>query len=97
MVRAGSATVLLPGGMDPPGHRGDVLIAVDLDGRAPTDAVARSETARSGMAAALARLGADRLAADDADDLARLVPDYVSLPRGVTRESGEVAWSRDHR
>jgi hypothetical protein len=30
------------------------------------------------------------------DNLARLVPDYVSLPRGVVRETGEVAWSRDH-
>ena len=26
-----------------------------------------------------------------------IVPEYVSLPRGVTRESGEVAWSRDPR
>jgi hypothetical protein len=25
------------------------------------------------------------------------VPEYVSLPRGVARESGEVAWSRDPR
>ena len=31
------------------------------------------------------------------DDLARLVPEYVSLPRGVAAESGEVAWSRDPR
>ena len=32
-----------------------------------------------------------------ADDLARLVPDYVTLPRGVTSSSGEVAWLRDPR
>jgi hypothetical protein len=25
------------------------------------------------------------------------VPEYVSLPRGVRAETGEVAWSRDHR
>jgi hypothetical protein len=43
------------------------------------------------------RLGTARLAAGDQDDLARLVPDYVTLPRGVTAASGEVAWSRDHR
>jgi hypothetical protein len=43
----------------------------------------------------LARLGAARLAGGDGDDLARLVPEYVSLPRGVAAESGEVAWSRD--
>jgi hypothetical protein len=66
-------------------------------GGAPADAIARGETARAGFPAALVRLGAARLAAGDADDLARLVPDYVSLPRGVIRESGEVAWSRDLR
>jgi len=32
-----------------------------------------------------------------ADDLAGLVPEYVTLPRGVTRHPGEVAWSRDPR
>jgi hypothetical protein len=31
------------------------------------------------------------------DDLARLVPEYVTLPRGVVSEQGEVAWSRDLR
>jgi tRNA threonylcarbamoyl adenosine modification protein YeaZ len=96
-VRAGSAPVLLPGGMEPTVASGDILVALDLAGRAPVDALARGEAARSGFAAALVRLGAARLAAGDADDLARLVPDYVSLPRGVERESGEVAWSRDQR
>jgi tRNA threonylcarbamoyl adenosine modification protein YeaZ len=96
-VRAGSAPVLLPGGMEPTVASGDILVALDLAGRAPADALARGEAARSGFAAALVRLGAARLAAGDADDLARLVPDYVSLPRGVERESGEVAWSRDQR
>jgi len=32
-----------------------------------------------------------------ADDLARLVPEYVTLPRGVAASGGEVAWSRDPR
>jgi tRNA threonylcarbamoyl adenosine modification protein YeaZ len=96
-VRAGSPPVLVPGGTEPAIDPGHVLVALDLAGRAPADALARGEAARSGLAAALVRLGAARLAAGDADDLARLVPDYVSLPRGVHRESGEVAWSRDHR
>ena len=34
-------------------------------------------------------------AAGDVDDLARLVPEYVTLPRGVRSEGGEVAWSHD--
>jgi len=97
VVRAGAAPQLLPGGSEPSLAPGEILVALDLDGRAPADAIARGETARAGFAAALVRLGAARLAGGDADDLARLVPDYVSLPRGVVRESGEVAWSRDHR
>jgi tRNA threonylcarbamoyl adenosine modification protein YeaZ len=96
-VRAGAAPELLPGGTEPELVDGEELIAVDLEGRAPADAVTRGDRARSGLAATLIRLGAARLAAGDVDDLARLVPEYVSLPRGVRAESGEVAWSRDHR
>lgn len=97
IVRAGSPPLLLPGGTEPELAAGDVIVAVDLAGRAPADALARGDEARAGLAAALARIGAARLAAGDVDDLARLVPDYVSLPRGVRAESGEVAWSRDRR
>jgi tRNA threonylcarbamoyladenosine biosynthesis protein TsaB len=96
-VRPGVAAVLVPGGSEPAAQAGDVVVALDLAGRAPSDALERGEAARAGFAAALVRLGATRLADGDADDLAMLVPDYVSLPRGVERESGEVAWSRDHR
>ena len=96
VVRPGAVPMLLPGGTEPDLAAEDTLVALDLDGRAPTDAVARGEAARTHFATALARIGAARLAAGDVDDLARLVPDYVSLPRGVVRETGEVAWSRDH-
>ena len=96
-IRPGSPAVLLPGGTDPTIEPDDVLVALDLDGRAPIEALTRGEAARAGFAAALVRMGAARLAAGDGDDLARLVPDYVSLPRGAARETGEVAWSRDHR
>jgi len=97
LVRSGDRPVLLPGGVEPDLAGDEELVAVDLDGRAPADAVARGETARDGLPAALLRLGAARHAAGDVDDLARLVPEYVSLPRGVRAETGEVAWSRDHR
>jgi tRNA threonylcarbamoyl adenosine modification protein YeaZ len=96
-VRSGGPAVLLPGGTEPELALGEALIAVDLDGRAPAEAVVLGELARDGLAEALVRLGAGRLAAGDVDDLARLVPEYVSLPRGVRAETGEVAWSRDHR
>ena len=96
-LRAGEAPLLLPGGTEPVHGTNDILVAVDLDDRAPADAVARGEQAREGLARTLVRLGSARLRAGDVDDLARLVPEYVSLPRGVRAESGEVAWSRDHR
>jgi tRNA threonylcarbamoyladenosine biosynthesis protein TsaB len=95
-VRAGQPPELLPGGTEPV-IGGDELVAVDLEGRAPADAVARGEAARSGLAGALFRIGGARLAAGDPDDLAGLVPEYVTLPRGIRVSSGEVTWSRDHR
>jgi hypothetical protein len=51
----------------------------------------------AGLGGVLLRLGARRLAAADTDDLAGLVPEYVTLPRGVERESGVMTWSRDPR
>jgi tRNA threonylcarbamoyladenosine biosynthesis protein TsaB len=81
-----AATSLL--GALPPGV---ALVAVDLAGRAPDDAVARGATARTGLAAALLALGAARLRAG-ADDGASLAPEYVTMPRGVTAVPGEVSW-----
>jgi glycoprotease family protein len=97
VIRPGEPPVLLPGGAEPDLAADEITVAIDLDGRVPTDAVARGERAWEGMVVALARIGAARLAAGDVDDLARLVPEYVSLPRGVREETGEVAWSRDRR
>jgi len=42
-------------------------------------------------------MGAQRLRDGVGDDLAGLVPEYVTLPRGVATQHGEVAWSRDPR
>jgi hypothetical protein len=96
-VTAGEPPELLPGGVEPSVGPGDRLVAVDLDGRAPADALARGAGARDGLADALFRAGAARLAAGEPDDLAELVPEYVTLPRGIRASSGEVTWSRDHR
>ena len=97
LVRPGARPELLPGGADPDLAPGERLVAIDLDGRAPADAVERGERARSGLGAALIRLGAERLRSGAVDDLAELVPEYVTLPRGVAGQAGEVAWSRDLR
>jgi tRNA threonylcarbamoyl adenosine modification protein YeaZ len=83
LTRHGAAPVILAGGEDPVLEPGELLVAVDLEGRAPADAVDAGVRAHEGLAAALLRAGGARLAAGDPDDLAMLVPEYVTLPRGV--------------
>ena len=97
LVRRGGRPELLPGGREAQLAAGERLVAVDLDGRAADEALERGERARAGLGAALIRIGAERLRSGAVDDLAGLVPEYVSLPRGVTGQTGEVAWSRDPR
>jgi tRNA threonylcarbamoyladenosine biosynthesis protein TsaB len=96
VARRGESARLLPAGTEP-AVADDALVAIDLADRAPGAASGRGEAARAHLGASLIELGAARLAAGDVDDLARLVPDYVTLPRGVRAESGEVSWSRDPR
>lgn len=96
-VRPGSPPELLPGGTEPGVAPAESLVAIDLEGRAPAVAVERGEAARARLGQVLVRLGAERLRAGPADDLAELVPEYVTLPRGVKALSGEVAWSHGPR
>jgi tRNA threonylcarbamoyl adenosine modification protein YeaZ len=88
------AAIRLRAGEEPDLPAGTAIVAVDLPGRAPADALALGAVARRGFAAALVRLGATRLAETGGDDVAQLVPEYVTPPRGVTAAHGEVAWSR---
>jgi tRNA threonylcarbamoyladenosine biosynthesis protein TsaB len=83
LTRQGEPPRILAGGHAPDLRPGEAVVAVDLDGRAPADAVAAGRTAVEGLASALAGAGAARLAAGDADELATLAPEYVTLPRGV--------------
>jgi tRNA threonylcarbamoyladenosine biosynthesis protein TsaB len=97
IARRGGLAQLLPAGSEPDLAAHETLVAVDLEGRAPDDAIARGELARSVLGRSMLRLGGALLTAGDVDDVAMLVPDYVTLPRGVQSESGEVAWSHDRR
>lgn len=97
VVRHGVGAVVLPAGQEPSLAPGEHLAAIDLAGRATAVAVEAGEAHRDGLAAELVRAGAARLAAGEVDDLAGLVPVYVSSPRGAAASSGEVAWSRDPR
>lgn len=83
VTRHGTPPAIVAGGAGPVLEPDETLVAVDLDGRAPDDALAAGRTARDGLAAALLRAAARRLAAGTPDDLATLVPEYVTLPRGV--------------
>ena len=74
---------------------GEPLVAVDLDGRAPADALARGEAARDGLGQALLRLGAagSPLPADAADRRARHARARVRDPaarRGRRRPGGDM-------
>ena len=91
---AGGEARLIKGGEEPELPAGTVVVAVDLPNRAPEDALALGVVAENGLGAALLRLGVERLATGG-DDVALLVPEYVTLPRGIATMKGEVQWSRD--
>lgn len=101
LSRPGAAPVILPGGTDPDLGPDERLVAVDLDGRAPAEAISLGAMAHERLAATLLAVGAARLAAGEAHDLAELVPEYVTLPRGVRAavperaveiRGGDAAW-----
>jgi tRNA threonylcarbamoyl adenosine modification protein YeaZ len=98
-VRVGQRPRLLARGAEPDRAPGAALVAVDLDGRAPAAALGLGRRALDGLAVALLRRGAARLGAAS-DDPARLVPEYVTLPRGVPEGldmEGGVSWAREPR
>jgi tRNA threonylcarbamoyl adenosine modification protein YeaZ len=96
LVRDGKAQLLTGSSDDAEVLESADLVAVDLAGRAPDRALARGREALARLPATLLLLGAQRRATGEADDLARLVPEYVTLPRGVrdAARGGGVAWSR---
>jgi tRNA threonylcarbamoyl adenosine modification protein YeaZ len=97
VVRHGQRPEPLPAGEEPALEDGETLVAIDLEERAPADALERGEEARQRLGHELIRLGADRLRAAGPPELETLVPEYVTLPRGVRAADGTVEWSRDHR
>jgi tRNA threonylcarbamoyl adenosine modification protein YeaZ len=99
-VRHGQPPRRIPGGTERSAEAAaEVVVAIDLDGRSEPAAADRGARALEGLAAALLELGRARLRAG-ADDPERLVPEYVSLPRGAgvgLDLEGGVTWSRDPR
>lgn len=97
LVVAGGAPILVPGGTEPDLPAATTIVAVDLEGRAAADAVRRGIASLEGLGPSLLALGAARLRAGTGDDVERLVPEYVTLPRGVAASVGEISWSHDPR
>ncbi|MEO5918277.1 MAG: tRNA (adenosine(37)-N6)-threonylcarbamoyltransferase complex dimerization subunit type 1 TsaB [Candidatus Limnocylindrales bacterium] len=95
--RHGAQPQMLPSGAPLEIGPATTLVAVDLEGRAPDDAVARGAAAQNGLCSALIKLGSARLRSGQFDDAEQLVPDYVTLPRGITASSGSIEWSTDPR
>jgi len=84
--------------VEAPQTAGERLVAVDLeDAVLPATAAELGRRARAGLGAALLAAGARALAAGRLDDVAALVPIYVTLPRGVAATSGAQTWSPDLR
>jgi tRNA threonylcarbamoyl adenosine modification protein YeaZ len=75
---------------------GAATVALDLPD-AEDGALAAGEWARERLPDALIEAARERLAVGEADDLAALVPAYVSPPRGAIATNGSIAWSRGRR
>jgi tRNA threonylcarbamoyladenosine biosynthesis protein TsaB len=75
-----------------PIQSGARLLAVDLPDAA-AEASAAGARARDALGATLLRLAAARVASGASDDLAELVPAYVTLPRGAVAGTGGITWS----
>lgn len=77
---------------------GTAVAAVDLQGAAlAPDALERGRAGLAGLGRALLAIGSARLDRGRVDDVAELVPAYVTLPRGVPEVAGGVGWSHDPR
>lgn len=68
------------------------VLAVDLPDAA-ADAIAAGVRARDALATTLLRIGGARLVSGESDDLAELVPAYVTPPRGAIAGTGGITWS----
>ena len=95
----GPAQLAVPGSAFDEAVGDALLVAVDMAGLAhlSDDAIERGEQAVKGLARALVTLGTGALAEGRTDDVARIVPAYVALPRGIAKAAAEMTWSPDLR
>lgn len=98
LAAAGEDARLVPPGALHGAIAGRPMLSVDMDAELlGVEAADLGRSAMDGLAAALLDLAAARLAAGRTDDLERLVPAYVALPRGVAAAAEDLGWSPDLR
>jgi tRNA threonylcarbamoyladenosine biosynthesis protein TsaB len=99
VVRSDEPRLIVPGAAFEEACAGAFVVAVDLDGADDLgdEAIGRGGVAMRGLARALAVLGTKALDAGRSDDVERLVPAYVALPRGIAKAAAEMTWSPDLR
>ena len=85
-LRSGSDPV---GGVAP----GAAVVALEAGAELGSEAVELGRRGLEGLGSALLAIGSAALLAGRADDVAELVPGYVTLPRGVREAAGEIQWS----
>src|SRR4051794_471993 len=95
-VTAGVATEIEPPQLVAGGEIAPDAVAVDID-NGTESASTRGDAALAGLAVALAGMGTEALRNGQSADIARLVPAYVALPRGIARAVVEMEWSPDLR
>jgi tRNA threonylcarbamoyladenosine biosynthesis protein TsaB len=95
----GAPHLVVPGKPFDEAIAGALVVALDLDDAEDIsdEDEARGERALRGLGRALAKLGTRALADGRRDDVARLVPAYVALPRGIAEAAAEMTWSPDLR
>jgi len=99
VAEGGPPELVVPGPAFDEACGDSLVVAVDLDGAEDIsdDDAARGEAALAGLARALATMGSAALKAGKQDDIERLVPAYVALPRGIAKAAAEMTWSPDLR
>jgi len=99
VTEQGSPQLVVPGAAFDAACTDALVVAVDLDAAddISDEDAERGEAALRGLARARAHLGTQTLKSGKHDDIERLVPAYVALPRGIAQAVAEMTWSPDLR
>jgi tRNA threonylcarbamoyl adenosine modification protein YeaZ len=99
VLRSDEPRLVVPGPSFEEACSDAVVVAIDLESADDLidEAIGRGEVALRGLAFALATMGTKALDEGRSDDIERLVPAYVALPRGIAKAAADMTWSPDLR